>query len=56
MNTYFDIILRSLTVYVFIILAIRFFEKKELSQLSITDLLLIHLISIAVQNAMYRFT
>ena len=52
MNTYFDIILRSLAVYVFIILAIRFFGKKELSQLSITDLVLILLISNAVQNAM----
>jgi uncharacterized membrane protein YcaP (DUF421 family) len=52
MNTYFDIILRSLAVYIFIILAIRFFGKKELSQLSITDLVLILLISNAVQNAM----
>ena len=53
MNTYFDIILRSLAVYIFIILAIRFFGKKELSQLSITDLVLILLISNAVQNAMF---
>lgn len=52
MNTYIDIILRSLAVYVFIILAIRIFGKKELSQLSITDLVLILLISNAVQNAM----
>jgi len=52
MNTYLDIILRSLAVYVFIILAIRLFGKKELSQLSITDLVLILLISNAVQNAM----
>ncbi len=52
MNIYLDIILRSFCVYLFIILAIRFFGKKELSQLSITDLVLILLISNAVQNAM----
>jgi uncharacterized membrane protein YcaP (DUF421 family) len=52
MDLYFNIILRSLAVYVFIILAIRLFGKKELSQLSITDLVLILLISNAVQNAM----
>jgi uncharacterized membrane protein YcaP (DUF421 family) len=28
MNTYFDIILRSLVIYVFIVLAIRIFGKK----------------------------
>ena len=52
MDLYISIILRSLAVYVFIILAIRLFGKKELSQLSITDLVLILLISNAVQNAM----
>ncbi len=52
MDVYLNIILRSLAVYVFIILAIRLFGKKELSQLSITDLVLILLISNAVQNAM----
>lgn len=52
MDIYWNIILRSLAVYVFIILAIRLFGKKELSQLSITDLVLILLISNAVQNAM----
>jgi len=52
MDIYLNIILRSLAVYVFIILAIRLFGKKELSQLSITDLVLILLISNAVQNAM----
>lgn len=52
MDLYFNIILRSLAVYVFVILAIRLFGKKELSQLSITDLVLILLISNAVQNAM----
>lgn len=38
MNPYIDIVLRSLAVYAFIVLAIRLFGKKELSQLSITDL------------------
>ncbi len=52
MDVYLNIMLRSLAVYVFIILAIRLFGKKELSQLSITDLVLILLISNAVQNAM----
>ncbi|MES2379964.1 MAG: YetF domain-containing protein [Bacteroidota bacterium] len=52
MNPFLEIVLRSLAVYVFIILAIRLFGKKELSQLSITDLVLILLISNAVQNAM----
>jgi uncharacterized membrane protein YcaP (DUF421 family) len=52
MNPYFEIVLRSLAVYAFIVLAIRLFGKKELSQLSITDLVLILLISNAVQNAM----
>lgn len=39
-------------MYLFMIVAIRIFGKKELSQLSITDLVLILLISNAVQNAM----
>jgi len=39
-------------VYLFIILAIRLFGKKELSQLSVFDLVFILLISNAVQNAM----
>ncbi len=52
MNSYLDIILRSGAVYVFMILAVRIFGKKELSQLNITDLILILLISNAVQNAM----
>ena len=47
-----SIILRSAAVYVFILLAIRFFGKRELTQLSITDLIFILLISNSVQNAM----
>lgn len=51
-NPYLDIILRSAAVYLFMVLAIRFFGKKELSQLSTTDLVFIVLISNAVQNSM----
>ncbi len=46
------IALKSIAVYLFIILAIRIFGKKELSQLSIVDLVFILLISNSVQNAM----
>ena len=44
--------LKSITIYVFIVLAIRLFGKKELAQLSIIDLVFILLISNSVQNAM----
>lgn len=52
MNLYLDIIFRSTAVYFFMILAIRIFGKKELSQLNTADIILILLISNAVQNAM----
>lgn len=52
MNNYIEIVLRSAAVYIFMIIAVRFFGKKELSQLNITDLILILLISNSVQNAM----
>ena len=51
-NNYIRIILSSVAVYFFIILAIRLFGKKELTQLSVYDLVFILLISNAVQNAM----
>jgi uncharacterized membrane protein YcaP (DUF421 family) len=51
-NNYIRIILSSVAVYLFIILAIRLFGKKELAQLSVYDLVFILLISNAVQNAM----
>jgi len=51
-NPYLDIILRSVAVYVFMVFAIRIFGKKELSQLSTTDLVFLVLISNSVQNAM----
>jgi len=53
-NKYLLIVLSSVAVYLFIIIAIRLFGKKELSQLSVIDLVFILLISNAVQNAMVR--
>lgn len=47
-----DIMGRSVAVYLFMIIAIRLTGKKELSQLNTTDVILILLISNAVQNAM----
>ena len=52
MNPYIDIILRSVSVYFFMIIALRIFGKKELSQLNTADVILILLISNSVQNAM----
>jgi uncharacterized membrane protein YcaP (DUF421 family) len=49
---YLIIAAKSVTIYVFIIAAIRLFGKKELSQLSVIDLVFILLISNSVQNAM----
>ena len=51
-NNYLQVILRSIAVYFFIVIAIRIFGKKELAQLSVIDLVFILLISNAVQNAM----
>lgn len=51
-NSYVMIILSSVAVYIFIIIAFRLFGKKELSQLSVVDLVFILLISNSVQNAM----
>ena len=49
---YLPIIGRSVAVYLFIIIAIHLFGKKEIAQLSVPDLVFILLISNAVQNAM----
>lgn len=46
------IALRSVVVYLFIVIAIRIFGKREISQLSIIDLVFVLLISNSVQNAM----
>lgn len=48
----FDIIIRTLVVYFCIVIGLRIFGKKELTQLSVIDLVLILLISNSVQNAM----
>src|SRR5215510_8553266 len=47
-----DLIFRSTIIYLFIVVAIRLFGKKELAQLSVIDLVFILLISNSVQNAM----
>lgn len=52
MDPYLDVILRSAAVYLFMVVALRIFGKKELSQLNTTDVILILLISNSVQNAM----
>src|SRR4030042_3648803 len=52
MTNIFLIVSRSVVVYFFIIFALRLFGKKELTQLSIIDLVFILLISNSVQNAM----
>lgn len=43
---------RTVSVYVFIVVFLRIFGKKELAQLSVVDLVFILLISNSVQNAM----
>ncbi len=43
---------KSIIIYLFIVVAIRLFGKKELAQLSVVDLVFILLISNSVQNAM----
>ena len=52
MNEYLAIIFRSSAVYFFMVVALRLFGKKELSQLNTADVILILLISNSVQNAM----
>lgn len=52
MNSVLDITVRSVCVYIFMVLAIRLFGKNQLSQLNAGDVVLLLLISNAVQNAM----
>lgn len=47
-----DIALRCTAVYLFLVVALRIFGKKELTQLNPFDIVLILLISNALQNAM----
>ena len=51
-NAHLDIVIRSVSVYLFMVIALRIFGKKELSQLNTADVILILLISNSVQNAM----
>ena len=51
-NPYLRIVFSTVCVYLFIVISIRLFGKTEISQLSVTDLVFILLISNAVQNAM----
>jgi uncharacterized membrane protein YcaP (DUF421 family) len=51
-NEYIRIMISSGVIYLFIIAAIRLFGKKQISQLSVIDLVFILLISNSVQNAM----
>ena len=52
MDQILEIVLRTIAVYIFMIIAIRLFGKNELSQISVVDLIFILLISNSVQNAM----
>ncbi|HYV91871.1 MAG TPA: YetF domain-containing protein [Chitinophagales bacterium] len=52
MNPYLLTVFATAVVYIFLLTGILIFGKKELTQLSITDLVFILLISNAVQNAM----
>lgn len=52
MNPFLDVTLRSLAVYIFMIAGLRIFGKNQLSQLNAGDVILLLLISNAVQNAM----
>lgn len=52
MEDLLNIVLRSLVVYLFMVAGIRIFGKNQLSQLNAGDVVLLLLISNAVQNAM----
>lgn len=52
MNPILDVVVRSLCVFLFMVIAIRLFGKNQLSQLNAGDVVLLLLISNAVQNAM----
>lgn len=52
MDPILDVVVRSLCVYLFMVIAIRLFGKNQLSQLNAGDVVLLLLISNAVQNAM----
>ncbi|MBL7773908.1 MAG: DUF421 domain-containing protein [Chitinophagaceae bacterium] len=51
-SEFWIIVIRCLAVYIFMLLALRIFGKKEIAQLSISDFIFIILIGNSVQNAM----
>lgn len=51
-NSLLNVVISTAIIYFFVIAGLRVLGKKELAQLSLTDLVLILLISNAVQNAM----
>lgn len=51
-NGYLNIIFSSVVIYIFIIVMIRITGRRELTQLTVVDMVFILLISNAVQNAM----
>jgi uncharacterized membrane protein YcaP (DUF421 family) len=51
-NGYLNIIFSSIIIYLFIIIMIRITGRRELTQLTVVDMVFILLISNAVQNAM----
>jgi len=52
LSTILDIVLRSAVVFIVVLAGLRLLGKRHVAQLSIVDLVLILLISNAVQNAM----
>jgi uncharacterized membrane protein YcaP (DUF421 family) len=52
LTRYATIAFSASAVYLFVVVALRLFGKKELAQLSVSDLVFVLLISNAVQNAM----
>lgn len=52
MDPILNVVVRSLCVYLFMVIGIRLFGKNQLSQLNAGDIVLLLLISNAVQNAM----
>lgn len=51
-ENFWIIVVRCLVVYLFMVIALRIFGKKEIAQLSISDFVFIILIGNSVQNAM----
>ena len=51
-STFFDILIRTLAIYLVVLLGLRLAGKREIGQLTVFDLVVLLLISNAVQNAM----